>query len=417
MPDGFAPLRFGLPWRHRPTLSLLEAARCICPEPAERDRYLEQHRRSRPNSELARTGSASQRNSLRRRSGALNKRGMVLSFPFFSFPRTSRFRLVMKDHVQGRANMLWILHVFKKEKANEWIFSCFRPKERELRDTEGNIAAESFGPAPDRKVPNWNKMDEIVIGDFLQGLKRNDFTHIEFWEDKNPSWVPKFRKGWEGRRAVVHCSDGKKRWVQMPDYPWWDMERVALDMIYFREMDVSWHKPPTKSEFSTGDMAIIAVTGGVFVLASIFLGLVKRKGLPMDQFQAIEFGQSRSEARKEGTTGVTFKDVAGLESIVGELQELVSFLQDPQRFEQVGARPPKGLLLEGPPGTGKTLIAKAIAGEAGVPFYTMTGSEFVEIIVGVGAARVRPSHGVGFLLCPFLGFPTKTMSFAFRRGL
>lgn len=91
----------------------------------------------------------------------------------------------------------------------------------------------------------------------------------------------------------------------------------------------------------------------------------------------------------QGKTNVTFKDVAALGSVVEELEEVVAFLKDPKRFNSVGARPPKGLLLEGGPGVGKTLIAKAVAGEAGVPFYSMSGSEFVEIIVGVGAARVR----------------------------
>jgi len=103
----------------------------------------------------------------------------------------------------------------------------------------------------------------------------------------------------------------------------------------------------------------------------------------------MEFGQSKAKSRKEGMTGVTFADVAGLETVLEELTEVVAFLKDPGRFNTVGARPPRGLLLEGGPGTGKTLVAKAIAGEAGVPFYSMSGSEFVEIIVGVGAARVR----------------------------
>jgi len=91
----------------------------------------------------------------------------------------------------------------------------------------------------------------------------------------------------------------------------------------------------------------------------------------------------------ERDTKVTFADVAGVEEAKEELEEVVSFLKDPRRHGRLGARLPKGVLLVGPPGTGKTLLAKAVAGEAGVPFFSISGSEFVEMFVGVGAARVR----------------------------
>ncbi|ERN14097.1 hypothetical protein AMTR_s00021p00235220 [Amborella trichopoda] len=108
-----------------------------------------------------------------------------------------------------------------------------------------------------------------------------------------------------------------------------------------------------------------------------------------DIWQGIEFGQSKPQARVDGSTGVTFNDVAGIEEAVEELQELVRYLKNPELFDKLGIRPPHGVLLEGPPGCGKTLVAKAIAGEAGVPFYQMAGSEFVEVLVGVGSARIR----------------------------
>ena len=91
----------------------------------------------------------------------------------------------------------------------------------------------------------------------------------------------------------------------------------------------------------------------------------------------------------EEGTGVTFADVAGVEEAADELREVVAFLQTPEKFTALGGRPPKGVLLVGPPGTGKTLLARAVAGEAGVPFFNMSGSSFVEMFVGVGAARVR----------------------------
>ncbi len=105
--------------------------------------------------------------------------------------------------------------------------------------------------------------------------------------------------------------------------------------------------------------------------------------------QAMNFGKSRARFQMEAKTGVLFNDVAGIEEAKEELQEVVTFLKKPERFTAVGAKIPKGVLLVGPPGTGKTLLAKAIAGEAGVPFFSISGSEFVEMFVGVGASRVR----------------------------
>lgn len=108
-----------------------------------------------------------------------------------------------------------------------------------------------------------------------------------------------------------------------------------------------------------------------------------------DLWQGIDFSRSKAEARVDGSTGVKFGDVAGIDEAVEELQELVRYLKNPELFDKMGIKPPHGVLLEGPPGCGKTLVAKAIAGEAGVPFYQMAGSEFVEVLVGVGSARIR----------------------------
>ncbi|MCP9827025.1 ATP-dependent zinc metalloprotease FtsH [Synechococcus sp. L2F] len=105
--------------------------------------------------------------------------------------------------------------------------------------------------------------------------------------------------------------------------------------------------------------------------------------------KAIGFGRSQPRLQPEGTVSVRFEDVAGINEAKEELQEVVSFLRQPERFTSIGAKIPRGVLLVGPPGTGKTLLAKAIAGEAGVPFFSMAASEFVELFVGVGASRVR----------------------------
>ncbi|WP_216351255.1 ATP-dependent zinc metalloprotease FtsH [Leptolyngbya sp. 'hensonii'] len=125
----------------------------------------------------------------------------------------------------------------------------------------------------------------------------------------------------------------------------------------------------------------------IFLLIAGLLMILRRS--TSGPGQAMSFGKSRARFQMEAKTGVMFEDVAGIEEAKEELQEVVTFLKKPERFTAVGAKIPKGVLLVGPPGTGKTLLAKAIAGEAGVPFFSISGSEFVEMFVGVGASRVR----------------------------
>ena len=105
--------------------------------------------------------------------------------------------------------------------------------------------------------------------------------------------------------------------------------------------------------------------------------------------KVMSFGKSRAKRMTPDSPKIGFKDVAGVEEAVEELQEIKEFLENPKKFQALGARIPKGVLLYGPPGTGKTLLARAVAGEAGVPFFSISGSDFVEMFVGVGASRVR----------------------------
>jgi len=129
-----------------------------------------------------------------------------------------------------------------------------------------------------------------------------------------------------------------------------------------------------------------------FIIIIVFLFLVflrRTAGSSSGPGQILNFGKSKARFQMESETGITFVDVAGIEEAKEELQEVVTFLKQPERFTAVGARIPRGVLLIGPPGTGKTLLAKAISGEAGVPFFSLSGSEFVEMFVGVGASRVR----------------------------
>ena len=126
----------------------------------------------------------------------------------------------------------------------------------------------------------------------------------------------------------------------------------------------------------------------VLLLIAFFWFFVYR-GVQQGGGKIFSFGKSRAKLSANEKNQITFKDVAGVDEAKEELQEIIEFLKDPQRFQKLGGRIPKGVLLMGPPGTGKTLMAKAVAGEANVPFYSISGSDFVEMFVGVGAARVR----------------------------
>ena len=127
----------------------------------------------------------------------------------------------------------------------------------------------------------------------------------------------------------------------------------------------------------------------LLLIGSLIFLARRGNSMPGGPGQAMQFGKTKARFAMEADTGVKFDDVAGVSEAKEDLQEVVTFLKQPERFTSVGAQIPKGVLLIGPPGTGKTLLAKAIAGEAGVPFFALSGSEFVEMFVGVGASRVR----------------------------
>ena len=135
--------------------------------------------------------------------------------------------------------------------------------------------------------------------------------------------------------------------------------------------------------------ALISWVAPALVFFGIWWFLMKRIGGGMGHGGLMEIGKSKAKVYMQTETGVTFKDVAGIDEAREELMEVVEFLKNPDRFKRLGGKIPKGVLIVGAPGTGKTLLAKAVAGEAGVPFLSLSGSEFVEMFVGVGAARVR----------------------------
>ncbi len=159
--------------------------------------------------------------------------------------------------------------------------------------------------------------------------------------------------------------------------------RVSPDLA----KDLEGHDLKFRGEVeSTFLRTIVSWVVPIFLFLGIWYFMMKRMGPGAGVMQ---FGQNRAKLHAEQDVDTRFADVAGVDEAKEELEEIVSFLKEPERYTRVGGRMPKGVLLVGPPGTGKTLISRAVAGEAGVPFFSISGSEFVELFVGVGAARVR----------------------------
>ncbi len=152
----------------------------------------------------------------------------------------------------------------------------------------------------------------------------------------------------------------------------------------------------------------------LIVIVGLFIFLMRQ--IQVGGGKAMSFGKSRAKLLTENKNKVTFKDVAGVDEAKEELEEIVSFLKDPKKYTRLGGRIPKGVLLVGPPGTGKTLLARAVAGEAGVPFFTISGSDFVEMFVGVGASRVRDLFEQGKRNAPCLIFIDEIDAVGRQRG-
>lgn len=155
---------------------------------------------------------------------------------------------------------------------------------------------------------------------------------------------------------------------------------------------------------------------GLPLLLVVMLLITLLRQLQMGGGKALSFGKSKARLLNENATKVTFKDVAGIDEAKEELEEIIDFLKDPKKFTKLGGRIPKGVLLVGAPGTGKTLLARAIAGEAGVPFYSISGSDFVEMFVGVGASRVRDLFEQGKKHAPCIIFIDEIDAVGRHRG-
>jgi cell division protease FtsH len=185
-----------------------------------------------------------------------------------------------------------------------------------------------------------------------------------------------------GTEGIVIDSDGHKHNVVLPD--------CTGDCQFVTELRTQDHVAVKYDKNSSGSYLLSVLLPNIIlvILIAAFMWWVLRQTQSGNN-QAISFGRSRARMIAGDKPAITFADVAGVEEAKQELTEIVEFLKYPEKFVALGARIPKGVLLVGPPGTGKTLLSKAVAGEAGVPFFSISGSEFVEMFVGVGASRVR----------------------------
>src|SRR4051794_24143097 len=199
-------------------------------------------------------------------------------------------------------------------------------------------------------------------------------------------------------------TDGSKLVTKVPlNYP------DLYNQLRAKNVDVDIH------EASSGNLVSILINAVPFVLLLAFWIFMMRQ-MQSGGNKALSFGKSRARLHSSQQKKVTFKDVAGVEEAKEELTEIIEFLREPQKFQKLGGRIPKGVLLIGPPGTGKTLLARAIAGEANVPFFSISGSDFVEMFVGVGASRVRDLFEQGKKNAPCIIFIDEIDAVGRHRG-
>jgi len=223
------------------------------------------------------------------------------------------------------------------------------------------------------EAPRNSAVARVAYGRFLDYLEAGRITAVDVYDG--------------GRTAVVEAVDpyidNRVQRLRV------DLPGLAPELIsQIEEQGISFDvHPPRTTPPALGILGNLAFP---LLLIGALIFLARRSNnMPGGPGQAMQFGKSKARFAMEAETGVMFDDVAGVEEAKQDLEEVVTFLKQPERFSALGATIPRGVLLVGPPGTGKTLLAKAIAGEAGVPFYSLSGSEFVEMFVGVGASRVR----------------------------
>ena len=245
----------------------------------------------------------------------------------------------------------------------------------------------------DKKVP-------VAFSDFVTEVKQGKVDEIKIKDheysyrvrggDQNSS------KGW--REATGPIADEKLLENLKPEDP-----KQAPPKIFFEKED--------QSPFWSSTIITLIPMGFLILMFFLFMRQLQAGG-----GKAMSFGKSKARMLSDSQNKITFADVAGVEEAKDEVEEIIAFLKDPKKFQRLGGRIPKGVLMIGPPGTGKTLLARAIAGEAGVPFFSISGSDFVEMFVGVGASRVRDLFEQGKKHAPCIIFIDEIDAVGRHRG-
>lgn len=240
---------------------------------------------------------------------------------------------------------------------------------------------------------------------FIENSGTSYMQFQQFVEDKKVDYV-EIRQNSQGvtGELSVHLKDGTDRDLNVSDVTKAEEFLDKTDVIYYVTVE-------KESIFLTTVLPMLLIC----IIFMTFFAMMNRQSAGGNA-KMMNFGKSRATMTMPDKKKVTFKDVAGLQEEKEDLQEIVEFLKEPKKYLQVGARIPKGVLLVGPPGTGKTLLAKAIAGEAGVPFFSISGSDFVEMFVGVGASRVRDLFAEAKLHAPCIIFIDEIDAVARKRG-
>ena len=240
------------------------------------------------------------------------------------------------------------------------------------------------------------KQNELSYQQFKQVLESGDVGSLVIYQNEQTPTGEVRLANRAGEVYVTYVSDVNQT------------QQMLQDM----DIDYSMNDVPQTSYWMSIILPV-AVSVGAVVLMLIIMNMRAGAGGGTNA-KMMNFGKSR--ARMTNTSNVTFKNVAGLQEEKEDLEEMVDFLRNPQKYTSVGARIPKGVILVGPPGTGKTLLAKAVAGEAGVPFFSISGSDFVEMFVGVGASRVRDLFEDAKKAAPCIVFIDEIDAVARRRG-
>ena len=232
--------------------------------------------------------------------------------------------------------------------------------------------------------------------------KTNEIPYSEFVEKVNNGEV--YAVKMQGQKIFGTRKDATKFETYAPN------NAQIVELLEKNKITIS-----AEPEENSSDGWLGALIGWLPMLFFLFFWIIMMRQMAASNGKALSFGKSKARLLT-GKDSVTFKDVAGIEEAKQELQEIVEFLKAPMKFQRLGGKIPKGVLLVGPPGTGKTLLAKAIAGEAGVPFYSISGSDFVEMFVGVGASRVRDMFEQAKKTCPCIVFMDEIDAVGRHRG-